>query len=447
MTKTINYSIKYTLSILAVLSVVLEAGSAGAELRTYVKEYSYQASKADGEESSRTIARREVKKLLLEELATDLWGITEGGRVQLTKDQIAALSAGIVKMEVEDERWHARTYRLRARIEADPGELIKRMEALLRDREKAKELERLRILSDDLLRENKRLRKEFNAATGEKRTSVKAAYDKQTREIRAVDWYEKGFTDINLGKYDQAVQNFSTAIELNPKEAGVYYNRGLAYAELRQRPQATQDYSMAIELNPKFEAAYIHRGFVLFYMGQHDRAIDDFNRAIALNPKPAAAYVGRGIVNTDRGNFDQAIRDYNNAIEVAPGFVAAYTNRGLANYNLGRYDQALHDFDTVIGMEPNMTRTYIYRGLANYNLGKYDQAIEDFNTAIKLDPKQAKAYYNRARIYSLKDNHEKALYDLDAAIKIDQGFKNMAKKENDFDRIRERPEFIKLIGP
>jgi tetratricopeptide (TPR) repeat protein len=447
MSKAMQYSLRWSLGILAVLFVALPAGSAAAEARTYVQEYSYRASKADGKESSRTIAGRQVKRLLLEALAADLESAAESQHLQLTKDQIAALSAGIVKMDVEDERWKDRTYRLKAQISADPDDLIKRIDALYKDQEKAKELEKLRIQSEDLIRENERLRKEFAAATGKNRLSVKAAYDKQIKEISAVDWYEKGFADIDLGKYDQAIQDLSTAIELNPKEVGPYHNRGLVYTKLRQYPEAIQDYSKAIELDPKFEAAYIQRGSAFFNMGQDDQAIDDFNRVIALNPKPAAAYNARGIINSNRRNFDEAIRDYSRAIEVAPGFEAAYTNRGLANYYLGRYDQALQDFDRVIGMDNNTSRVYVYRGLANYNLGKYDQAVEDYNTAIKLDPKQAEAYYNLARIYSLKNNHEKALHDLDAAIKINQGYKKMAKKENDFDRIRELPEFIKLIGP
>jgi tetratricopeptide (TPR) repeat protein len=442
-----KYSIRRIMTVLAVLSVCLYAATAAAEIRTYVREYTYRASKADGKESSRTIAHREVKKLLLEALAADLEKVTEAGRVQLTKDQIAALSAGIVKMDVEEGRWHDRTYRLKARIAVDPGEVIKRIEVLLEDLETAKELERLRMRSNDLLRENEILRKEFMAATGKKRTSVKAAYDKQIKEIKAVDSYERGFANIGLGEYDQAIRDLSTAIELDPKEVGPYYNRGLAYTKLRQHAEALQDYSRAIELDPKFEAAYIQRGFTFLNMGQDDQAIDDFSRAIALNPKPAAAYNGRGIVNANRRNFAAAIRDYNRAIEIDSGFEASYTNRGLANYNLGRYEQALQDFDRVIAMDPNRTRVYVYRGLVKYNLGKYDQAIEDYNTAIKLDPQQAEAYYNLARIYSLNDNHEKALHDLDAAIKINQGYKNMAKKENDFDRIRELPEFIKLIGP
>ncbi|MGA2330133.1 MAG: tetratricopeptide repeat protein [Syntrophales bacterium] len=286
MTKTIHYSLRCTLSILVVLLVALVAGAAAAELRTYVKQYTYRASEADGKESSRTIARIEVKKLLLEALATDLEKVTEQGRVQLTKDQIAALSAGIVKMDVEDERWHDRTYRLKAQIAADPGEVIKRIEALREDQEKAKELEKLRMRSDDLIRENERLRKEFMAATGKKRTSFKAAYDQSIKKLRALDCYEEGFADINLVMYDQAIKDLSTAIELNPKELGPYHNRGLAYTKLRQYAEAVHDYSRAIELDPKFEAAYIQRGSTFFNMGQDNQAIDDFNRAIALNPKP-----------------------------------------------------------------------------------------------------------------------------------------------------------------
>jgi hypothetical protein len=117
------------LGILAVLLVALAAGSTAAESKTYVQEYSYRASKVDGKESSRTIAGRQVKKLLLEVLAADIENVKEAQRLQLTKDQIAALSAGVVKIDVENERWADRTYRLKARIVADPDELIKRIGA------------------------------------------------------------------------------------------------------------------------------------------------------------------------------------------------------------------------------------------------------------------------------------------------------------------------------
>jgi len=43
---------------------------ADAEIKTFVKEYTYHAGDEDSRNSSRTIALREVKRLLLEELGT-----------------------------------------------------------------------------------------------------------------------------------------------------------------------------------------------------------------------------------------------------------------------------------------------------------------------------------------------------------------------------------------
>jgi tetratricopeptide (TPR) repeat protein len=39
---------------------------------------------------------------------------------------------------------------------------------------------------------------------------------------------------------------------LNPEYANAYYNRGIAYNDLKQYNEAIADYTKAIELNPKF---------------------------------------------------------------------------------------------------------------------------------------------------------------------------------------------------
>ena len=197
------------MAVLAVFSISLYAASAAAELRTFVKEYTYQASKADDKESSHIIAVHTVKKLLLEAVAADLESVTKASGLPLTKDEIALLSAGAVKIDVQGERWNARAYWVKAKIAADPDEFIKRIDALRIDQEKAKELKRISTRSGELLRENEGLRKEFVAAKGKKKLSVKAAYDQTIKEIRAIDMYEKGFADINLGMYDQAIQDLN----------------------------------------------------------------------------------------------------------------------------------------------------------------------------------------------------------------------------------------------
>ena len=43
------------------------------------------------------------------------------------------------------------------------------------------------------------------------------------------------------------------------------------------------------------------------------------------------------------------------------------------------------------------------------------------------------------------DKIEKALSDLEKAVEMDQRFKELAKKDKDFDKVRDMPRFKKLI--
>ncbi len=52
--------------LIAFFSFLLFTNSALAEMKTFVKEYTYQASDEDSKNSSRTVALREIKRLLLE---------------------------------------------------------------------------------------------------------------------------------------------------------------------------------------------------------------------------------------------------------------------------------------------------------------------------------------------------------------------------------------------
>ena len=82
------------------LLILIFCTPAFAEVKTFIKEYTYQASDFDSRISSRTIALEQVKRLLLEELGTYLEGSTEVKNFQLTRDKIVALTAGIVQTQI-----------------------------------------------------------------------------------------------------------------------------------------------------------------------------------------------------------------------------------------------------------------------------------------------------------------------------------------------------------
>ena len=149
----------------------ISSASGFAETKTFIKEYTYQASEDDSRNSSRVIALREVKRLLLEELGTYLESETEVKNFQLTKDQITTLTAGIVQTEIVAEKWDGRLYWLKSKITADPDKVVQSINELRKDRDKTKELEAMRQKSDELLREVERLRKVMASAKNDKRVA------------------------------------------------------------------------------------------------------------------------------------------------------------------------------------------------------------------------------------------------------------------------------------
>jgi tetratricopeptide (TPR) repeat protein len=250
-----------------------------AELKILVREYTYQEREDDSSYSSRTILLSKVKRLLLEELGTYLESVTGVQNLPLTKDQIVTLSAGIVHTEIVDEKWDGRIYRLRARIVVDSDNIIKSIYALRSDRTKTKELEEVRERSDKQLREIEELRKEFASAEYESLTKTKAAYDDTIRSLKAIEWFEKGFASGMSGDHNAAIENFSMAINLDPKFAIAYSNRGSAYINLGKRMQAIEDYNKAMELNPKYAETYHNR--LLAYGKLNDRDQASVDRAVA----------------------------------------------------------------------------------------------------------------------------------------------------------------------
>jgi len=279
----------------------------------FEREYTYQASEADSKLSSRTISLAEVKRLLLEELGTYLESVTEIKNFQLTNDQITALTAGIVKVEVLDERWDGKTYWVKARLAADPEEVSKSIARLRKDREKMKDLEAIKRQADRLLAENKRLRTELERATGKGKEPQQEAFTQGIRELNAIEWFQRGFALSQAGDERGAINAFTKAIAIDPQFARAYYQRSLVYSTLGNTRQAIADLDQTIALDPKNAKAYGMRASNYERLGNREQALRDYDRAIEINPRYADAYLARGLLYDKLGMREQAMRDFRSA--------------------------------------------------------------------------------------------------------------------------------------
>jgi tetratricopeptide (TPR) repeat protein len=122
---------------------------------------------------------------------------------------------------------------------------------------------------------------------------------------------------------DRSIRSCTKIIKRGKRESrknrtSAYTIRGNAYDNKGQYDQAIADFTKAIEINPRYAKAYTNRGSVYNSKGQADRAIADYGKAIEINPRYANAYNNRGIAYEKKKLRDKAIADYRAALEVNP---------------------------------------------------------------------------------------------------------------------------------
>ena len=227
------------------------------------------------------------------------------------------------------------------------------------------------------------------------------------------DLYESATTDSEREKAVQGIENNE-----NVFTATQYFDRGNKFGYAGKYSEAVDEYSKAIELNPIYFDAYTNRGFTYLKLSRYDEAIQDCNRAIELAPDSCFAYNNRGSAYFELKKYSEAIHDFNSAIVINPNFANAYFNLGFVYYNLKKYDDATRDFSKALNEDPNYIDAYLARGSLYCDLHEYEKAAADFNKVIEINPNNADAYLNRGIIHNRFERYDDAIRNLNKAVGV-----------------------------
>jgi tetratricopeptide (TPR) repeat protein len=402
-------SILMRIALISFLFVLLIPNHASAELKTFIKEYTHQASDLDSKISSRAIALEQAKRLLLEEIGTYLISETEVKDFQLTKDKIATLTAGIVQAEILTEKWDGKTYYLKAKMSIEPQEVTKFLEGLRENSQKNRELEEMKKKVDEALQKIKQLQEE--QVGGRSPESKGNEYSKAVAELNAKEWIDKGVAFMNAENYEDARRAFNHAVEIDPTNCW----------------------------------AYINKGWALNNLGDYYEALKEFNRASEIDLQNPWAYVNRGVSYNFLENYQQGLLDEEKALSLDATISWAYIYRGWAYLGLGKFKQALADLNKAAQMDPKNPYVYHMRAWAHNALGNKRQTLEDFDKSLSLAPNNSWTHWNIASYYALLGDKEKSLAALGKAIRINSALRKRAITDKNFKSLWNDAEFRKLV--
>ncbi|MGB2041622.1 MAG: sulfotransferase [Porticoccaceae bacterium] len=103
-------------------------------------------------------------------------------------------------------------------------------------------------------------------------------------------WLDLAKTQLELGKYPEAVKSAETLVGLSPDIAESYVALANTQAQSNQTEQAINSYRHALEINKAHPGAFSGLAHQLKTVGRQQEAIDTHRQNIAINPTNAEPY-------------------------------------------------------------------------------------------------------------------------------------------------------------
>ncbi len=231
------------------------------------------------------------------------------------------------------------------------------------------------------------------------------------------DWAEAyvglGISLYGLGEVEGAVNQFSLALEIDPRnicamlnKAVAYNNQGLFYlaekvvrqllamdpdsaegrlclgAVLLERGalgEAEAEFRQVTEIQERNADGHYYLGEVRWRSGRREPALTAFRRATDLNPRDPDGHYKVGVLLLEQGDALGAARSLTRALELDEGDLEARFHLGMSLSMVGRLEEAHDHLEMVRQVTPDLPEVNLCLAFVLYKMGKQQQALALFN--------------------------------------------------------------------
>ena len=127
-------------------------------------------------------------------------------------------------------------------------------------------------------------------------------------------YYRRGFYKQNYKDYDGAIEDYTTAIILNPDDAYSYIGRADMYKQLGEKDKYISDIKKVIEIDtvPQINSC---AQFAFIELGENEKAIQFMNKIIETNPNNEGVYYDAACIYSRIGDKSNAIKNLRISLE------------------------------------------------------------------------------------------------------------------------------------
>lgn len=149
---------------------------------------------------------------------------------------------------------------------------------------------------------------------------------------------DDGIFDIRNGRFKDAINKINQSIELKRDWEIPYFYRAVASQALEKFDDAMLDYTKAIQLNPRMTDAYYNRAYINLTRKDINpdlqKTADDLEKALELDPKFIDALYAMAALQKKLENYHAALEYLEKLLQLEPDAVNA---RALKKLILQKY--------------------------------------------------------------------------------------------------------------
>src|SRR5262249_50345101 len=221
-----------------------------------------------------------------------------------------------------------------------------------------------------------------------------------------------------LGRYDEALALAKKYEPILKTDKDLPLIAGNVYVHHGDLQAALENFTRALELDPKMATGYVNRGFVLNDMKQPVKAAKDFQTALKLQPDYGEAHLGLAFADLELHRPKPALRQLDAAQKLLSESRPLHLARAEAYRQQVDYPYAVVEYCVALELDANDVTTQLAYADVLYRMRQYNEAIAALHAALKVSPSEPRIYALMAQIHAKQGERDQTLRDIQEADRL-----------------------------
>jgi serine/threonine protein kinase/tetratricopeptide (TPR) repeat protein len=227
------------------------------------------------------------------------------------------------------------------------------------------------------------------------------------------------------GRYEEAVEQFRLATDIDPTSEAAFMGLATAYQRLGKLNEAEATYRRAIDVRPQYWGVYNQLGKFYYAQARYDDAAKMFSQVVALAPDSYRGYSNLGGVYLAQGRYSEAVPLFERSASIRPTSFA-YSNLATGYFYEQRFADAARTYEQAVKLEEsdyvvwgNLAESYYWApGERAHSAQIYAKAIALAEGSLRVNPRDTVVLYHLALFNAMLQHRAKALAYLQRAMAV-----------------------------